>query len=295
MLVHGGDIVNTQWLWKYPTTTNEAYGRLIHDYVNELRRTGIDNIYVCMGNHDGGFIPNNTGSGTGTEYSSYACFYKNSKQSRNDNKGKVVRDGTKPYYYVDFDSLKLRCMFLATDMDSTTTDWKGIDYDQALWIKNTLENIQQDYNVMLFTHIPITRFYTAMTKSGSTIAVINLLNGFNNHTAVDNSGSNLDADFSNKTGKILACFSGHYHGDSIILPTDERAKFTFPEITITAGGYLSNGVVTSGDFSDAADAPARDYGSVTQNAWDAVVYSKADNKIYLTRFGAGEDRIIDLS
>ena len=36
-------------------------------------------------------------------------------------------------------------MFLATDMDSLKTDWKGMDYEQAEWIKNTLENIQTDY------------------------------------------------------------------------------------------------------------------------------------------------------
>ena len=295
MLVHGGDMVNTQWLWKNPTTTNEVYGKVIHDYVNELRKTEIDNIYICMGNHDGGFIPNNTGSGVGTEYSNYKCFYKNSRQRVSDNKGKIVREGTKPYYYVDFDNLKLRCMFLATDMDSLKTDWKGMDYEQAEWIKNTLENIQTDYNVILFTHIPITRFYTVMSKGGSTTSIVNLLNGFNNHSTVDNQGSSLDADFSNKTGKILACFSGHYHGDSIILPSDEKAKFTFPEITITSGGYLTNKVITTGDFSNEADAPAREYGKVTQNAWDGVVYSKTDNKIYLTRFGAGEDRVIDLS
>lgn len=295
MLVHGGDMVNTQWLWRNPTTTNESYGKVIHDYVNELRKTEIDNIYICMGNHDGGFIPNNTGSGVGTEYSNYKCFYKNSRQRVSDNKGKIVREGTKPYYYVDFDNLKLRCMFLATDMDSLKTDWKGMDYEQAEWIKNTLENIQTDYNVILFTHIPITRFYTVMSKGGSTTSIVNLLNGFNNHSTVDNQGSSLDADFSNKTGKILACFSGHYHGDSIILPSDEKAKFTFPEITITSGGYLTNKVITTGDFSNEADAPAREYGKVTQNAWDGVVYSKTDNKIYLTRFGAGEDRVIDLS
>ena len=132
-----------------------------------------------------------------------------------------------------------------------------------------------------------------MSKGGSTTSIVNLLNGFNNHSTVDNQGSSLDADFSNKTGKILACFSGHYHGDSIILPSDEKAKFTFPEITITSGGYLTNKVITTGDFSNEVDAPAREYG--TQNAWDGVVYSKTDNKIYLTRFGAGEDRVIDLS
>ena len=294
MLVHAGDIVNTQWLWKNATISSEYYERIIYDYTMKLRDTGINDIHVCMGNHDGGFIPNFSG-GVGEEFSSYDCFYKNTKQSSLDNKGRVVRDGVYPYYYMDFDNLNLRCIFLSTNIHSTSFDWKGMHYQQVLWLKGVFDEMDADRNVILFTHIPMTRFYEKIINNGSTADGIKILNGFNNHAVVDNTASNsLKSDFTSKNGKILACFSGHYHGDSIIYPDHERAIFSFPEISIGSGGYLANSVITTGDFYDESEAPSRSYNDVSQDLWDSVVYSKTENKIYLTRFGAGEDRVLEL-
>lgn len=292
-LLHCGDFVNTQWLWKEHTTTDRDYQKLVHDCCNELCNSGIKNIFTTMGNHDGGFIPNE--SGTGTEYSSFKANFR-ATQQQNTNSVKVVRYGINPYYYIDYENLKLRCLFIATDIDSLTSDYKGIDYNEALWLKNTLASLPDDYNVLMFGHIPLNRWYTKNSGAGSTQAFIDICNGFCNHTTVDLSGDKLDCDFTGKSGKILAYICGHYHGDSIVLPYDEHSVLQFPEVTIASGSYLGTGVITTGDWYDLADAPSdRTYGTINQDAWDSVVYNKTENKIYFTRFGAGNDRVLELS
>lgn len=291
-LLHCGDMVNTQWLWKEHTTSDVAYQKLVHDLTDELKESGIPNIFCTQGNHDGGFIPN--ASGIGAEYSSWKANYR-AMQQQNSNNPIVVRNGINPFYYVDYPNLKLRCIFLATSMNNDSIDWKGIQYEEAVWMKNTLESIENDWNVLMFGHIPLNRWYTANKASGATQPFINICNGFCAHTTVDESGSSMDCDFTQKTGKILAYICGHYHGDSIVLPSDAKSVLEFPEVTIASGSYLGTGVITTGDYYDTNDSPTpRTYGTVNQDVWDSVVYNKTENKIYFTRFGAGNDRVLEL-
>jgi hypothetical protein len=44
-----------------------------------------------------------------------------------------------------------------------------------------------------------------------------------------------------------------------------------------------------------SSAPDRAYGTVTEDLWDAVVFNPGAHTIDLIRFGAGEDRHVDLS
>lgn len=297
MFVHCGDLVNTQWLWKNHTITTEEYEKLIHEHTNTFRNVGISDTYICMGNHDGGFIPND--SAVGTEFSDYMKFYKNTQQRIADKRGKVVRGEYKdgiiaPYFYVDYEDLKIRCLFIATDVHSVKSDYKGIPYEEAKWFKNTLESIEPDWNIIMFGHISFSVFYNSLNKE-QTNSFITLANAFNNHETVDLDGSGLDADFTSKTGKILAYFCGHYHGDRIVLPTDDNAVLIFPEVIIGSGSYLGNAIITTGNYYYENDCPSRELGTVTQDLWDGVVYNMDENKFYLTRFGAGNDREIILS
>lgn len=288
-LVHCGDFVNTQWLWNNSMISDNEYQKYVRQCVMELNTIGISNVFPVMGNHDSGFIPSTDPKTHGTEYSGYLANARTMGKILN-NKSIVTKNALEPYYYVDFEIYKVRCVYISTDCDSLKIDAKGIPYEESTWFKNVLETTPDDFNILLFGHIPFSRF----TMGETTSSFLNLVNGFNTHTIVDNTGTGMDADFTGRTSKILAYICGHYHGDSVVMPDSEYSVMNCPEITIGAGGYLSSGVITSGNRYDDLDAPSRELGTITQDLWDSCVFDLEENILYLTRFGAGNDRIVNL-
>ena len=289
-LVHCGDFVNTQWLWNNSMIQDDEYQKYIRECVMELNTTGISNVFPVIGNHDSGFIPSTDPKTHGTEYSGYLANARTMGKILN-NRSVVTKDVLKPYYYVDFEIYKIRCVYISTNCDSLTTDAKGIPYEETVWFKNVLETTPDDFNILLFGHIPFSRF----TMGETTSSFLNLVNGFNTHTIVDNAGTSMDADFTGRTSKILVYICGHYHGDSVVMPDNEYSVMNCPEITIGSGGYLSSGVITSGNRYDDLDAPSRELGTITQDLWDSCVLDLEKYILYLTRFGAGNDRIVNLN
>ena len=289
-LVHCGDFVNTQWLWNNSMIQDDEYQKYIRECVMELNTTGISNVFPVIGNHDSGFIPSTDPKTHGTEYSGYLANARTMGKILN-NRSVVTKDVLKPYYYVDFKIYKIRCVYISTNCDRLTTDAKGIPYEETVWFKNVLETTPDDFNILLFGHIPFSRF----TMGETTSSFLNLVNGFNTHTIVDNAGTSMDADFTGRTSKILVYICGHYHGDSVVMPDNEYSVMNCPEITIGSGGYLSSGVITSGNRYDDLDAPSRELGTITQDLWDSCVLDLEKYILYLTRFGAGNDRIVNLN
>ena len=286
-MVHLGDFVNTQWRWVNEPTDAE-YQAYVAEYANMLRDTDIKNILIASGNHDGGL----DGS---SEYSSYDATYRECQKVTDTTCSEIARSGSDPWYYIDYDDLKLRCIFIYTNIDSSSSDYKGIQYAQALWFKQTLDALPNDYNVLMFGHIAFSMFYDGFSTAGASANFVALANGFNAHQVVDLDGSSLDSDFTSKTGHILAYMSGHYHGDRIIMENDVHAVFNFPEVVTASGSYVMDSVITSGSYYDASDAPSRTVGTITEDAFDIVVYCPSDSKIYFKRFGAGSDRVLNLS
>ena len=298
-MVHFGDLVNTQWWWytvKNGTlTTDEEYQSLVSQYANGLRESGIENIFIAGGNHDGGLnIVSGTPS-TGNEYSSYNAAYRNvGKASDIYN---TVRKSRLPYYYVDFDQYKLRLIFLYTNIDSDNSEVKGLDAAQVVWLKESLQTVPDGYNVMLFGHISFSMFATALSTSAYSkyTDAVGIITAFQNATSYTGSSADLSADFTGNTSKILAYLCGHYHGDRIVLPSDEHSVMPIPEIMIASAGYVTDGVIDSGDYYDVNDAPSRTVRTITEDLFDVLVYSPQSMKLSFRRFGAGVDREVDLS
>ena len=65
------------------------------------------------------------------------------------------------------------------------------------------------------------------------------------------------------------------------------------DIVITCAMMSGTGTNAKDDYT--AFRPARKSKTVTQDAWDTMVYRPDLNKIYMIRFGAGEDREIDVN
>ena len=259
-VINGGDVL-------YPSsdlfTTQEEVDNTIAEIRDRMLKAN-ENVYFTCGNHDG------IGGGH-PQTSNYMSMF-----LHNQNKVEVGDGGT--YYYLDYSAAKLRCIFLDTSKRETTTVY-GISDTQYAWLENTINTTPENYKVMLFSHIPPSpsKFENGVAKydfSTNRDRTLTLLNNFNNNS-----------------GRVVGWFSGHDHFDW--LPTKEYSGCDFPVI-ITTGSYYGSGAVMDGFTDKGAVKPTRNLRTVTQDAWNAVVYRPDEAKLYVYRFGAGDDRIIDL-
>ncbi len=268
-LVHLGDFLN---------------GNLPRHYTQSILKNQMDGFRKCIngkpfypvqGNHDGFSDVRAT-----RVYPSDIAFDEDWYEATSfvDSYENVGREKTKPYFYVDYPKEKVRMVVLCTfyyneGADSETYDKQyGIDLKQIDWMKNVAFNVDKDWTVMVFSHdLPFINLNKGICSDNERI------NGF------------LAIDIINEARKrngfsFAGWFIGHTHGDCIcnveglnfILVGSETAYV--PQLwNMPIGGYYSD----------------RELNTVSEDLWDGVILDKAERKIRLFRFGAGNDRKID--
>lgn len=176
----------------------------------------------------------------------------------------VSRPEGKPYYYVDFPQCDTRLIFLCSYHSQHDEElefyqrYTGFDAPQVKWLKECALSDCGGKDIIIFSHrIPLSRFETGkdpfVYKGNSTEPVLALVQR------------------AKKDGANIVCHFGGAYG------LDE---------TIEVGG-INHCVIAS------QVARGRELGTAEQDLWDAVVVKKNQKKMYLFRFGAGEDRVID--
>lgn len=157
----------------------------------------------------------------------------------------------------------------------------GCEYSSSITnesIKYVLETIKNNngYDIIVFSH-------TGLDNGGDNGNVANIIDGFKRITdGIDkfNQKSNyifdgITYDYSGCTGEVICVFSGHNHVDGCI-----RTDGGLNVISTTCDAYRApeGGVV-------------RTKGTITEQAFDVVNIDYKNKKIYMTRIGAGEDRV----
>lgn len=239
----------------------------MNSYINDIRsKLLVNNVPVLMtpGNHDG------VDGGAPNPESLYSSMMRH-------NNSYVVRNGKKPYYYMDFTNQKIRIIALNTiNADGN----HGVSDEEYAWLQNTLNGVPNGYDVLVFSHIGI----QSIDFEVNTQNVKDLLNSWHNDT---------------NNGNIIAYVAGHQHYDWIVPKEYNGTEFKgsgcdFPVILTTcsynssqtpSAEYISAGVKVVG---------TRTPNTVLQDAWDVFVYNKEEKKLYITRFGAGDDRVVGL-
>lgn len=157
----------------------------------------------------------------------------------------------------------------------------GCEYSSSVTnesIKYVLETIKNNngYDIIVFSH-------TGLDNGGDNGNVANIIDGFKRITdGIDkfNQKSNyifdgITYDYSGCTGEVICVFSGHNHVDGCIR---------------TDGGL--NVISTTCDAYRAPEGGVeRTKGTITEQAFDVVNIDYENKKIYMTRIGAGEDRV----
>ena len=150
---------------------------------------------------------------------------------------------------------------------------------QLQWFAEEALDMPPEYAAIIITH------YAPEAKDFNVFKGI--VDAFNNQTvyrgqyigAEEWQSTRIAVNYENAYGEIIALFQGHKHMDA------ENDFFdTIPCINVTTtGAYWA--------VND-ENAENRVKGTATEFALDAVVIDRTNRKIYLTRIGAGDDRVI---
>lgn len=200
------------------------------------------------------------------------------------------------YGYVDLHSKKTRIIMLDSYDLNEVLDSKGkriysprsyLGYQQAqlTWLVSTLQSIPNDYDVLVFSHVSITKGYSPDNNEFNVKGVAEILKAFQRKTTVsykfthEHFGATVNATFdSSKKGKIIATIAGHQHAD--LSEHDTLIDSDVPNIVRTCATPAYSGT------------NLRPIGNVEETAFDTIIINKTERKIKFIRFGLGDDLTI---
>lgn len=279
-ILHLGDVMNTmgdaQYFYDTCYAEIEAYRKSV--------QTG--KLYATPGNHDGYALNGKKDISVDSEL--YRTLFRVA-----DERTQTVREGDKPYYYVDFAKNKVRFIFLSSKSYTMTngayTYVYGFNDEQVKWLLDVLKNTEDGWHVMVCSHIPpidtvlnTPTFNVGITQNNGQ-NIVNILQAWKNRTTVTFNGNTYD--FSDlKANKFIAWLCGHVHGDMIKVYQD----LTFVTVTAVAAFVPSDWVMPEGGSFVAE----RTKDTLTWDSWNSCVLRPDESKLYLFRFGAGEDMVV---
>ena len=181
----------------------------------------------------------------------------------------VRRPAQKPYYYVDIAKEQVRLVFLCSyfyeQHGGASAMVFGYEESQIRWLQNEALTLPPGWTVLLFSHDA--PFSALLSDEKTALEKNNIANGNPVFSALDQCRKQYGF--------------GHYHGDRIV------TLFGVPFV-ITASETAYDPQL----FDDDVRFWERDLGTPSEDLWDALVLKKSERRVYLKRFGAGEDRIV---
>lgn len=213
--------------------------------LGDLERCGAP-VYSCVGNHDTNYFGNNAERLGKPEC---ALLY-------------LGRD--EPWYYVDFASARVRCLFLDS-FEQMRKQRYGFSRQQLKWMRSMLDRTQSDWKIIVFSHVPPCAEIHYWSDT--------ILNGPRMMSALEERNRSCP-------GSVLAFVHGHSHVDQVY------RKHSFPIVSIGCAKFE--------DFEECkpegSTTPKRQINTSSQDLWDVIVVKAREGKLHLVRFGAGEDR-----
>lgn len=299
-IAHLGDLVDSD-VWNYFPDNVKCY-TIMQNYLMQFAEINAHS-YIVNGNHDGrelnSFYSSRWYSMIGRKISSDSTIIKDSEETA--------------YYYVENTKCKLCCIFMSIpDSYNNTAPIWGWTSQQLKWFANVLANVKTGYQVMIFAHILP---FEANSTNNSTHTLVNvetfygIVNAFNNHTTYND--SLVTVDFTKiSNSKIVCYFAGHEHSEKVWKAGESyKGKYTdnykdyfdftyvnnmpCSAVGLTETYYSYNDTISIDNMGQTL--VLRKEKTALQEAWDILVYRPDLKRIYLIRFGSGEDREIDLT
>lgn len=204
------------------------------------------------------------------------------------------------YYYYDFDVHKIRMIVLNTSENYNLDKYFDpcnviIRQTQIDWLCNKALNFmdksdRNEWSVIIVSHAAINKNESG--GLGGQVVIEGILNAFMNgstyvgsqHAETSVHHVTANCDFTEQGKMDFICnICGHMHYDRVTYFSDLRRP------CISVGSATIDNSPVSSDTPDAT-RPIRTAGDITAELLDLVSIDPKERKIYLTRFGAGEDR-----
>lgn len=278
-ILHLGDVMSTMGDAQY--FYDECYAEI------EAYRKSVQSgkLYATPGNHDGYAADGKNDVSLDNEL--YRTMFRVA-----DERTRTIRNGDKPYYYVDFERNKVRFIFLSSKSYTMTggvyTYVYGFNNEQVEWLLDVLEHTDDGWSIMVCSHIPPidtvlnSPTYNVGITGNNGQNIVNILQAWKNRTSVTFNGKTHD--FSDLTAnKFIAWMCGHVHGDMVKVHQD----LTFVTVTAVAAFVPSWEMPEGGSF-----VPERTANTLTWDSWNSCVLRPDESKLYLFRFGAGNDMVV---
>ncbi|WP_026509921.1 metallophosphoesterase family protein [Butyrivibrio sp. LC3010] len=177
-----------------------------------------------------------------------------------------VKYPDRPQYYVDFEDMHLRMLFIDS-FDPREVVRYGFTEYCIHWLDAALNMMPADYKAIIFSHVtPLVRLQAWAKDIRNRQHLIEVLN--------------------KHAEKILAFINGHNHCDHLF---NDLNNGQFPIISINCAKceyFLEH-------KPEGAVVPERRLGDRTQESFDIMQVDVKKRKIYFTRFGAGSDRYVE--
>lgn len=244
-------------------------------FTQEQLREANENAFFVAGNHDEKAVrePDRT------------KYYRRMVATQKERITGIVEN--EPYYYVDFPAKRVRCICLMSSYRENGERYLGFCPKQSKWLAQEALLAPDGWQILLFSHIypgSISPWYPPKENNDE---FARLLTAFQNKTQFVS--PEFSADFSTAgTAKLVALFAGHSHADWVELPD------RLPCAVVMVGCNHVHMPTDEPDWPlpEGSTVARRAYDTVTEDLWDLAVLGK--DAIHTVRFGAGEDRCIEL-
>mgnify|MGYP002626493823 CR=1 FL=1 len=172
----------------------------------------------------------------------------------------------RPQYFVDLPDKKLRMIFMDS-FDPEEDVRYGFSMYSIHWLDTVLRTLPHDFKAIVFSHVTCLLSLQAWASDMR-----------NRHELVTTMDKYAD--------KILAFINGHNHCDHIFNGLN-NGKFPIISINCAKCEYFTE------HKPEGAVVPKRRLGDRTQESFDILQVDTAAGQLYFTRFGAGQDRIVE--
>lgn len=229
------------------------------DYVmNGLKQIGIPT-YLTIGNHDTNYFHGNPNAYSRAEQ--YDAYHSGKDPTD------AVRNGADLWYYVDRYPQKLRMLFLGS-YDAGESERYGFWEEEIEWVQKTLNETPPDWCVIVFSHVPLLpkmHYWTKTIRNADKLLSVFI-------------------QFNSEENRLLGYIHGHNHCDQI------NTEQGFPIVSLGSNKmeyftyYKPDGAVTY----------RRTANTASEDLWDVLVVDTKNRKLDLIRFGAGDNRSVQM-
>ena len=197
-------------------------------------------------------------------------------------------DPTACYYY--FDNAAARIRYIVADTSDSVREgakaWgtvTGMHETQLLWLADqAISTLPEGWGAVVAHHIPITGVVGTAGERSHYKPFRQLLEAYQNRGTTTLCGKTYD--FSTAKGRILLDITGHHHGEA------QTFQKGILHVTEPCDAAYSDYILRSQPWC--GELPKKAGKTIFEQTFDAVQIDRTNERVYLTRVGGGQDRVI---